>query len=537
MLSHNHTIQHPSAANDRARSLVCCRRHEFSFAASVAILLVGVLWTPRVDSAEPVKSGGWLIERDEQLGIQVHTMEMTLHPRAEPRPALKFHLIPDDFDLLDGNAATYYLKAQGFFEQTPARERLSEMHTKARDQARRENKSTDELPPNNWQSMTPDELPVEQVKEFLTLLSFQPMFLKEAAKQRRFELDRNIQTVQDPINYLLPEVQSMREIARMQSLRCRVAIAEGRIDDALEILGQQYAMARHLGQDDFIVTTLIGLAISDVAWTDALYLVQRSDTPNLYWPFASLPRPLVDVRHAMSVERQFLYLQLKVLREVDEVPRPVGYWQDFLDRLVPQIGSLAGEFGLDEDDPETTRATLVAYIAAAYPGAKRYSIDELGLSPEQVEAYPIAQVVFLAMVRFYDAARDDYFKWIKLPYFQSPSHLSRIDDSLRMKVDRIGWSAMPTDTLLPAIHMVQLAVARSQQKIALVQTVEAIRMYGADHDGKFPPTLEDLPVPAPLEPFTGKPLDYEYHDDYAILNGHKMPGLRYRLVLRFADTK
>jgi len=329
----------------------------------------------------------------------------------------------------------------------------------------------------------------------------------------------------------------MAEAGRMQSLRCRVAMAEGRIDDALEILGQQYAMARHLGQDDFIVTSLVGVAIADMGCSDALYLVQQPNVPNLYWAFASLPSPLVDVRHAMSIERQFLYLQLKVLAEVDEVPRPVGYWQNFLDRLIPQIGSLASDFGLKEDDPEATRAKLVAYIAAAYPGAKRYLIDELGFSREQVEAYPIAQVVFLAMTRFYDATRDEYFKWTTLPYFQSPSRLSRIDDSLRKRLDHVGWSGMPTYTLLPAIHMIHLAVARSQQQIAMVQTVEAIRMYGAENDGKLPRTLDDLPVPASLEPLTGKPLDYEYHDDHAVLNGHKVPGLRYRLILRFAAPK
>ena len=78
-------------------------------------------------------------------------------------------------------------------------------------------------------------------------------------------------------------------------------------------------------------------------------------------------------------------------------------------------------------------------------------------------------------------------------------------------------------------------LARNQQAIVLVQTVEAIRMYGALHDGKLPLTLGDLPVPAPMEPFTGKPVDYEYHRDFAVLNGHKMPGMQYRLVLRFAD--
>jgi hypothetical protein len=346
----------------------------------MAVFISALSCAVQATGQQPERSNGWLIEQDEQDGIQIHTMEMTLHPRAEPIPALKYHLIPDDFDLLDGNAATYYLKAEGFFEQTRVRERLSEIYAKTRDQARTENRSTAELPPYSWQSMPPDELPVKEVKEFLALLSFQPWFLKEAAKQRYFDLDRNIRTIESPFVYLLPEVQALRETARMQSLRCRLAIAEGRIDDAIEILGQQYSMARHLGQDDFIVTTLVGLSIADVAWTDVLHLVQRSEAPNLYWAFASLPRPLVDARYALSVERQFLYLQFKVLRDVDEVPRPAGYWQDFLDRLVPQLRSLAVEFGLNPDDPEATRAMLVAYVAAAYPGAKRYLIEEVGLS-------------------------------------------------------------------------------------------------------------------------------------------------------------
>ena len=67
------------------------------------------------------------------------------------------------------------------------------------------------------------------------------------------------------------------------------------------------------------------------------------------------------------------------------------------------------------------------------------------------------------------------------------------------------------------------------------RTVEAIRAYGAAHDGKLPPSLDDLPLPAPPEPFTGKPLDYQYRGKVAVLTGHDMPGLRYRLVIRFAD--
>jgi hypothetical protein len=249
---------------------------------------------------------------------------------------------------------------------------------------------------------------------------------------------------------------------------------------------------------------------------------------------------MFDLRPANAFERQFLYEQVKVLREVNETPRPVGYWQDFVDHLIPQVGSLASELTLPEtafQDPPMARAIVAGFVAASYPGAKKFLIEQCGLSREQVEAYPTAQTVFLAVVRFYDQSRDDVFKWNYLPFWQAESNLkgSRLAESLQARSAEVGWCTVPTNLLLPAVIAAQAAAARSQQSIALVQTVEAIRMYGAVHEGKLPPTLDELPVPAPVEPFTGKPLDYEYHGDRAVLNGHQTPGMRYRLVLRFAQ--
>jgi hypothetical protein len=505
-----------------------------------ALLISGSGTVATAAGEGPIREGGWLKERDEQTGIVVHTMEMTLHPRAEPRPALKYRLLPDEFEMLDGNAAVYYLKAVGFLEQDAARNMLFEYYQTAGERATEQGKSRDQVPPHAWGTMRPDELPLAEVKDFLRLTAFQPRLLKEAAKRRHYDLDRNIREVEDLFGYLLPEVQSMLQLARMQTLRCKVAIAEGRISDALAILGQQYALGRHLGQDDFLIPNLVGIACTGIAWDDALSLVQHPDTPNLYWAFASLPRPLIDARYALAVERQMLYLQLKVLREVDETPRPPGYWQDFLDRLIPQMSGLfAMEIGIPwaNEDPETVRCILVGFVAAAYPGAKRYLIEELGLAQEQVEAYPTAQVVFLAMVRLFDEARDEYFKWTYLPFHQARLMSDDVERVMRKAGERVAWSAAPAALFLRALSSLGIRMARIEQQLALVQTVEAIRMYGAAHDGKFPETLDDLAVPAALEPFTGQPLDYQYHGEHAVLNGHETAGLRYRLVLRFAERE
>ncbi len=405
----------------------------------------------------PVKERGWIEEKDEQTGILVHTMELTLHPQGEPRPALKHRLLPDEFDMLDGNAAIYYLKALGFLEQDPARDRLRQLYKSAADKARREGKPEGEAPPYGWLSMTPAELPLDEVKDFLKITSFQPQYMREAARRRTFDVDRNLREVENPIAYLLPEIQSMRELARMQALRCKVAIAEGRLDDALAILGQQYALGWHLGQDEFLVSNLVGIACASIAWDDALYLVQQPDAPNLYWAVASLPDPFIDCRRALAVERQLVYLQFKLLREVDDTLRPAGYWQDFITRLAPPFASFSRDFGMPwtVDDPESARALLVAFVAGAYPGAKRYLVEECGMDSQQVDAYPTAQVVFLAMVRFYDEARDDYFKWAHLPFWHARTRTHELDRLMRRR--RAAWlGSVPATVFLPAVLAVGL---------------------------------------------------------------------------------
>jgi hypothetical protein len=351
-------------------------------------------------------------------------MEMTLHPRAEPRPALKYRLLPDEFDILEGNAAVYYLKALGFLEQTWPQNELNRVHKEAAELAQQDGKEYDEVPPHVWLTTAPHDL------------------------------------------------------------------------------------------------------------------LEHHDTPNLFWALAAMPKPLVDVRRSLAVEREFLYLQLKVLREVDETPRPCGYWEDFLDRLLPQIGDLGGD--LDgpsfEDDPQLARKALVEHVTAVYPGAKEYLIEQCKLSPRQVEAYPTTQVVFLAMVRFYDRWRDELSKWAHLPLWQvlANSNHNRTPDAMRAELNRYGWCSALATKKLPSVYA-RAAEGRCGQMIALLQTVEAIRMYGAAHDGRLPPSLDELSVPPGIEPFTGKPVDYEFYRTHAVLNGHALPGKRHRLVLRMAE--
>ena len=120
-------------------------------------------------------------------------MRLRVYPQAAPVPAFKHRLVPDPEDRVDGNSALFYLKAMGFFEQTLAREQLTKLERKWREQATEEDRDSVNYPPHSWSDADPSSLPMDQVREYLHLLSFQPEFLYDAARRTRFEHDRAIE--------------------------------------------------------------------------------------------------------------------------------------------------------------------------------------------------------------------------------------------------------------------------------------------------------------------------------------------------------
>lgn len=478
----------------------------------------------------------WAQTEDPETGKTILTINLDLYSASEATPALKYRLIPDEFERRDGNSAIYYLRAMGFLEQNAAKQKLMDVWDAAREEAADKGLSVRDFPPYTWLEMPPDKLPLEEVKQYLSLTSFQPRDMKVARNLKAFDLDRNVKELESPIMTLIPEIQTLRELARNQSLRCRVAIAEKRFDDAFDILGQQFALANHLSEEPFLVSNLVGAAIANIASTDALYATQLPDAPNLYWAYATLPSPLIDVSNSMAYERQLLFLEVKPLSEVDETPRPVGYWNDFIDRVFTKYSPIMNDFHFDSDNPtQMDRFAFVSVVGAAYPGAKRYLTETLGMEKELVEQYPTAQVVFLAQKKFYEQTRDEVFKWFYIDA-NTPNSIEAkeaVQERLGREAEKVGWSTLPVTELLPAVQAVGDAVKRVQLMVAMLQTIEAIRDYAADHEGLLPENLEAMTLPAPKDPFTGKALQYEINGGSATLTANANR-IIYRVNIRLA---
>lgn len=473
--------------------------------------------------------------------VEPETIRLTVHPKGAPTPALKIRLVPDAAEQLHGNSAIYYLKAMGFFEQDYVRDRLREVIKKASEDAKSTNREPSEFPPYSYLELRPSDYPKEEVREYLKLLSFQVPILREARRYRDFSMDRNIHLSENPMGYVISEMQSLRELARNQRIRCRLAIAEGRIDDAIEVIGQQVSMSRHISMDDFLVSYLVGSAVLRMALDDTLVLLEHSECPNLYWAFSQLPDPLMNMEACLAMERQFIFLQIPRLREIDLDPKGEEYWKQFIVEFAERTREI-DEYNNRTEKPIVSRelgekrvVSILKEIAANAEKAKEYLIEREIVSKERSDGYSDEHLVFLAMKDMVEVSRDEPFKWLRLPYSDARERYIRVNEEMKQTRERFGWFTGIPQGLLPSFDAFHESVTRSKQRLAMIQAIEAIRMAGTENEGKLPESLESVPVPVPLDPFTGKAFSYRVEGDVATLASEFPLRMPLSVEIRFAN--
>ena len=495
-------------------------------------LLLLVLGHPYAMGQEGERSGIWSLKRAGEGRSLLLTTELMVQPCAQSRPALK-HLLIDDSQLIEGNAATHYLKAMGFLEQDHARLAILQLEQEARTKADAEGKEVNDFPPFSFEKLGPRELPLAEVRKRLDWSSFQIPMLEEAAKRRHFSLDRNIRDAENLSAYLIPEIQRMRTLAREQSMRCRLAMAEGRTSDAMKILGQQLQMARHLGQDDVPASNLVGKSVVGMATEDLLYFLQQSDAPNLYWALATLPSPLVDLRRGVIEEREMLFHQFTVLRDVDDAPWSQAFCDSVRDKAMKDFAHMKGVRS-SQETAAPMGFEIAFFVASAYPGAKRYLIDEIKMEASLVKSYLPLQTVLLAMRRFYEIHRDEVAKYqmANLTMGGFESDLDNVRKELHEAAEKLGFaSKIPLLCIEPIFSSADF---QPQLGLSMVQTIEAIRHQVAMDKGTLPGSLEELALRAPLDPISRKPLAYAVENGAAVLRGTYRRDILLEVRIRFA---
>jgi hypothetical protein len=392
--------------------------------------------------------------------------------------------------------------------------------------------------------MPVDKIQLEEAHKFLEHMRPKLQQLDLGARRRTAEWNYTLDQG-DILGVLVGDAQNMRRYTPMLVLQIRVALAEGKFDEAVHHLETGFAMSRHATEGPFLVNGLIGVALATQFVNTVADFVERPAAPNLYWALVSLPRPLVDLRREVELEYRILERIFPDLGDLDR-ERTSEQWDGVLRRIRTTI----------QRDAELARETKEVYsvLKAATPSdpaanspdliaARSYVTRTRHLSPEQAEAMPAAEALILYMNGVYQEERDFLYRASYLPYAQSLPLLDAATQRLARKPTNEGEAL--ARLLLPALPRVMSRLTLLQRSVAGLTVVEALRVYAAAHDGKLPEKLDDVTeVPVPLDPATGKAFEYSHNQDTATLvaannapvpdrNGHAtMNGLRYRVTIR-----
>jgi hypothetical protein len=180
---------------------------------------------------------------------------------------------------------------------------------------------------------------------------------------------------------------------------------------------------------------------------------------------------------------------------------------------------------------EAERAQMLEKVQERCPEAKRFLIAR-GRSAAEVEAMPTAQIILLYTMQTYDELRDDLLKYFFVPH---PQGRKRMEQANAQASD--GREIIPLfQTYHKGVELpVENAQTRGNRDLAALQVLEAIRLYGAAHDGRLPDSLGDITeVPIPLDPFRGEPFLYERTaKDTAVLKSPPRPITPLRYEIQF----
>ena len=155
-------------------------------------------------------------------------LRITVHPANEPRPALKYQLLPGFLERTPGNAAVHYGKVTAeqirFFGDRELWEKIPE-----------------------WHRMPLDELPRDEVRK---AVGSKAIFdtLRRASRCRTCDWDLPIR---EGVFFamLIPEAQQIRSFGRLVAAKTRLQIAEGQFDEAVETLQIGYAIGQHAAEE------------------------------------------------------------------------------------------------------------------------------------------------------------------------------------------------------------------------------------------------------------------------------------------------
>ncbi len=137
---------------------------------------------------------------------------ITLRPAAEPVPALKYRLVPEQITLVPGNAATFYYRGVIIMTET-----YSSLRAREKSQPGAFPESVERLASDTWLMCPIGEIPRDKARKYLE--PFQSALKEVEIGVLRSTCDWEFDQRTEGMFLQLPEIQDMRGLARLMQLR------------------------------------------------------------------------------------------------------------------------------------------------------------------------------------------------------------------------------------------------------------------------------------------------------------------------------
>lgn len=416
----------------------------------------------------------------------------SVQPAAEVVPALKYKLYPSKWELKSGSALLHLNRAFITWLQVPREQR------------------------GLWQSSEwldgsgdgPKPSPEETAK-VVQQLDFLFRELHELALSENFEWDHRLRDVTGPdvYTYLLPDIQEVRALARMLSLRIRVQLANRDFDGAISSIADGIRLSEFVGQGETLVQKLVGIAIQGIMRKKLTELIATPGCPNLYWAIASIPRPLNRISDSVMWELGNVARVLPVLADAESQTWSKDSATSRWMLAIQDLETLTGSTGANS----IAARTAIAIIGATQADTAKKHLIANGMEQGRVDQMPGLQAVLIQTAQELRVLGDDLGKAHLLPSVQARSladSQQEIFNNYIRKNRSNSLAASIASLLYPAVLQAAEAEVRTEMAYHRLMTLEAIRMYVAENEA-LPESLDQLTsAPAFPDPYTGKKFEY-----------------------------
>ncbi|MBN2589296.1 MAG: hypothetical protein JXA96_05515 [Sedimentisphaerales bacterium] len=435
---------------------------------------------------------------DENSDKIFELKRLSLKPAAEPIPALSYRLLPRFSEQKNGNAALFYYAATGFYpdeEGIDISEKISD-----------------------WRNIPFEQLDRMEVERTLSYFSacFHQIELATRRNYCQWEMP-----IEEGFAMQMPNLAKFRRIIYALELKIQLEIANGNIEQVMKLLQQGMYMGRSIAEGPTLIQGLVGIAIDALMLDEIESFIQRPDAPNFYWALTSLPDPFVSLQRAIQTEREVIFFEFPELRDLENKVLTPEQATKFVTEFLIKLNSLGSPF--DEMVP-FNNLMPAGFVMIHYYDAKKH-LESKGFSNERIEQMPAAQAVMIYQKQQYMEIVDNIYKWFELPYSQVQSRFNEAEKLASKQQNNNGFKTNVFFMIMPAVSRIAFMEARLERDIAMLRTIEAIRMFAANHSGEIPESLADITiVPIPVDPVTGKNFVYKKVDKLnARLEAPKIP--------------